>query len=161
MSSTMNVAFIQKAKTDGKYTLALQKHTNNWGETYYRLPMVLNTTADECTEHRKPLCSVEFKDQHVGKVTIMAFDESDALPAPMKDVENVEFVEGGVAVEMMETYLSRCEDGIQLSLTSGEMLRDILPAIQRATATGKRAWFTTGANFYSGKLGEHMKQTFA
>ena len=122
MTSSSNIAFVQKI-ADGATTtgLALQRFTNRWGETYLRLPMLI------ATDHAPAAVTHEtvYVDPHLGPVRVVACAAASEVPAPIGALPGIEVVDAAECAELLETYDLRCE-GVQLSLTSGAMLKAIL-----------------------------------
>ena len=120
--TSSNIAFVQKI-TDGAATtgLALQRFTNQWGETYLRLPMLI------ATDHAPAAVTHEtvYVDPHLGPVRVVACAAASEVPAPIGALPGIEVVDSAECAELLETYDLRCE-GVQLSLTSGAMLKAIL-----------------------------------
>ena len=122
MTSSSNIAFVQKI-TDGATTagLALQRFTNRWGETYLRLPMLI------ATDHAPAAVTHEavYVDPHLGPVRVVACAAASEVPAPIGALPGIEVVDSAECAALLDTYDLRCE-GVQLSLTSGAMLKAIL-----------------------------------
>ena len=120
-SSSSNIAFVQQI-TDGTTAgFALQRFTNQWDETYLRLPMLI------ATDHTPAAVTHEavYVDPRLGPVRVVACAAASEVPAPISALPGIEVVDAAECAELLETCDRRCE-GVQLSLTSGAMLRAIL-----------------------------------
>ena len=136
-----NIAYVQKINMEeNKVGLVLQKYTNAHGETYYRLPMLVNTEVEPAA----PACERVFDDPYLGPVRVMAFRAVDAVPAELTELKNLEVVPGGDVKDLIQNcFTSALVAGeVQLSVTSGTMLHAMMAELRELSHTRNSGWFT-------------------
>ena len=136
-----NIAYVQKINMEeGKVGVVLQMFTNVCNETYYRLPLLINTVVEPAA----PVYEKVYDDFGLGPVRVMAFSASDKVPEELEGMENLKIIPGAEAKDLLQNCFTVPLDpeDIQLSVTSGRMLLAIMDELRVMSGTRNSGWFT-------------------